>query len=59
MTWWHAVVEAEHELQNPTSADKIRLLGERLGLGSGSHVVDLARAAAGRPSSSPRRSAAG
>jgi SAM-dependent methyltransferase len=42
MTWWHAVVEAEHELQNPTSADKIRLLGERLGLGSGSHVVDLA-----------------
>lgn len=42
MTWWYAVVEAEHEIQNPTSADKIRLLGERLGLGPGSHVVDIA-----------------
>ena len=47
MTWWHAVVEAEHELQNPTSADKIRLLGERLGLGSGSHVLDLASGSGG------------
>ena len=47
MTWWHAVVEAEHELHNPTSADKIRLLGERLGLGSGSHVVDLASGSCG------------
>jgi hypothetical protein len=42
MTWWHAVVEAEHEIQNPTSEDKIRLLGERLGLGPESHVVDIA-----------------
>jgi SAM-dependent methyltransferase len=42
MTWWHAVVESEHEIQNPTSADKIRLLGERLGLGPASHVLDLA-----------------
>jgi SAM-dependent methyltransferase len=42
MTWWYAVVEAEHEIQNPTSADKIRLLGRRLGLGPGSHVVDIA-----------------
>jgi SAM-dependent methyltransferase len=42
MTWWHAIVEAEHEIQNPTSANKIRLLGERLGLGLGSHVVDIA-----------------
>ena len=42
MTWWHAVVEAEHELQNPTSEDKILLLGERLGLGPSSHVVDIA-----------------
>jgi Methyltransferase domain len=47
MTWWHAIVEAEHELQNPTSADKIRLLGERLGLGSCSHVVDLASGSGG------------
>src|SRR5207253_10474536 len=42
MTWWHAVVESEHEIQNPTSADKIRLLGRRLGLGPDSHVLDLA-----------------
>jgi SAM-dependent methyltransferase len=41
MAWWYAVVEARHELQNPTSADKIRLLGERLGLGSGSSVLDV------------------
>jgi SAM-dependent methyltransferase len=42
MTWWYAVVEAEHELQNPTSPEKIRLLGERLGLGRDSHVLDVA-----------------
>jgi SAM-dependent methyltransferase len=41
-TWWHAVVEARHELQNPTSPEKIVLLGERLGLGPGSHVLDIA-----------------
>ena len=46
-TWWHAVVEAEHELMNPTSADKIRLLGERLGLGPGSHVLDIASGRSG------------
>jgi SAM-dependent methyltransferase len=42
MTWWHAVVEARHELQNPTSPHKIRELGERLGLHSNSHVLDIA-----------------
>jgi SAM-dependent methyltransferase len=42
MTWWHAVVEARHELQNPTSPDKIRELGARLGLGPDSHVLDIA-----------------
>lgn len=42
MTWWYAVVESEHEIQNPTSAEKIRLLGERLGLGPESHVLDVA-----------------
>lgn len=41
-TWWHAVVERRHELQNPTSPEKIRLLGERLELGADSHVLDLA-----------------
>jgi SAM-dependent methyltransferase len=41
MAWWFAVVEARHDLQNPTSADKIRMLGERLGLGPGSRVLDV------------------
>ena len=42
MPWFYAVVERYHELQNPTSAEKIRLLGERLGLGADSHVLDVA-----------------
>jgi SAM-dependent methyltransferase len=42
VTWWYAVVEARHELQNPTSAEKILLLGERLGIGPGSRVLDVA-----------------
>ncbi|MBA3718525.1 MAG: methyltransferase domain-containing protein [Actinobacteria bacterium] len=41
MPWWYDVVEARHELQNPTSPEKIRLLGERLGLGPSSHVLDI------------------
>jgi SAM-dependent methyltransferase len=42
MTWYYAVVERYHELQNPTSAAKIRLLGDRLRLGPESHVLDVA-----------------
>jgi SAM-dependent methyltransferase len=42
MTWWYAVVEARHELQNPTSPEKIRELGERLDLRPDSHVLDIA-----------------
>jgi SAM-dependent methyltransferase len=42
MAWWFEVVESRHELQNPTSVEKIRLLGERLGLGPRSHVLDMA-----------------
>lgn len=42
MTWWYAVVEARHELQNPTSREKIRELGNRLDLASDSHVLDIA-----------------
>lgn len=42
MPWYYAVVERFHELQNPTSPEKIRLLGERLGLGTESHVLDVA-----------------
>jgi SAM-dependent methyltransferase len=40
--WYFAVAEREHELQNPTSAEKIRLLGERLRLAPGKHVLDVA-----------------
>jgi hypothetical protein len=46
-TWWHAVVEARHELMNPTSREKILLLGERLGLGPDSHVLDIASGVCG------------
>lgn len=42
MPWFYAVVERRHELQNPTSEEKIRLLGERLRLGPDSHVLDVA-----------------
>ena len=41
MPWWFDVVESKHELQNPTSADKIRLLGERLGLAPSLQVLDM------------------
>jgi ubiquinone/menaquinone biosynthesis C-methylase UbiE len=40
--WFHAVAERYHDIQNPISADKIRVLGERLGLGPGQRVLDLA-----------------
>ncbi|MGH3055722.1 MAG: hypothetical protein ACRDL7_12180, partial [Gaiellaceae bacterium] len=42
MTSWYAVVLSEHDILNPTSAEKIRLLGRRLGLGPDSHVLDVA-----------------
>lgn len=42
MPWWYAVIEAKHALQNPTSPEKIRLLGERLELGPSSRVLDIA-----------------
>ena len=42
MPWYYAVVERYHELQNPTSAEKLRLLGESLGLGPESEVLDVA-----------------
>jgi hypothetical protein len=42
MTWWHAVVDARHDLMNPTSPEKIVTLGVRLGLGYESHVLDIA-----------------
>jgi cyclopropane fatty-acyl-phospholipid synthase-like methyltransferase len=39
---YHVVAEAAHELQNPTSKEKLLLLGERLGLGPESRVLDVA-----------------
>ena len=42
MPWFYAVAERDHELQNPTSPEKVRLLGERLGLGPASEVLDAA-----------------
>jgi SAM-dependent methyltransferase len=45
--WFFAVAERDHDLQNPTGPDKIRLLGDRLRLGPGSRVLDMACGKAG------------
>jgi SAM-dependent methyltransferase len=45
--WFFDVAERDHALQNPTSPEKIRLLGERLRLGPESRVLDLACGKAG------------
>ena len=42
MPWYHAIAERDHEIQNPTSPEKIRLLGERLRLGPEMQVLDVA-----------------
>jgi SAM-dependent methyltransferase len=42
MPWYYAVAERDHEIQNPTSAEKIALLGNYLRLDSSSRVLDLA-----------------
>ena len=39
---YFVVAEATHEIQNPTSKEKLLLLGARLGLGSDSRVLDIA-----------------
>jgi len=39
---YYVVAEAAHELQNPTSSEKLLLLGKRLGLGPDSRVLDIA-----------------
>jgi precorrin-6B methylase 2 len=41
MPWYYAVAERDHELQNPISAAKILLLGERLRLTAASRVLDV------------------
>ena len=39
---YFVVAEATHEIQNPTSEEKLLLLGKRLGLGPQSRVLDIA-----------------
>ena len=39
---YFVVAEATHEIQNPTSEEKLLLLGKRLGLGPDSRVLDVA-----------------
>ncbi len=39
---YYVVAERDHEIQNPTSEKKLLLLGERLGLGPKSRVLDIA-----------------
>jgi SAM-dependent methyltransferase len=38
---YFVVAEAVHELQNPTSEEKLLLVGRRLGLGPGTQVLDV------------------
>jgi SAM-dependent methyltransferase len=47
MPWYYAVAERDHEIQNPTSAKKIALLGTYLRLGPETRVIDLACGKAG------------
>jgi len=42
MAWQWEVAERDHDIQNPTSPDKIRLLGEYLRLTPKSRVLDIA-----------------
>ena len=39
---YYVVAERDHEIQNPTSEEKLLLLGQRLRLGPGSRVLDVA-----------------
>jgi hypothetical protein len=45
--WPYEIAERDHEIQNPTSAEKIRLLGEYLRLDRESRVLDVACGKAG------------
>jgi SAM-dependent methyltransferase len=42
MPWFWEIAEAGHEIQDPTSADKLRRLGEYLRLGPETRVLDMA-----------------
>jgi SAM-dependent methyltransferase len=47
MSAWHELVERDHDIQNPTSVEKIRLLGSYLRLGPETTVLDVACGKAG------------
>ena len=47
MPWYYAIAERDHDIQNPTSAEKIRLMGEWLRLGPESRVLDVASGKSG------------
>jgi SAM-dependent methyltransferase len=47
VAWPWEIVERDHDIQNPTSPDKIRLLGSYLRLGGESRVLDIACGKAG------------
>jgi SAM-dependent methyltransferase len=47
MPWRWDVAERDHDIQNPTSGEKIRLLGDYLRLTSDSRVLDVACGKAG------------
>jgi SAM-dependent methyltransferase len=47
MNWPHEIAERDHVIQDPTSPDKIRRVGEYLRLDASSHVLDLGCGMAG------------
>ena len=47
MPWFYAVAERDHDLQDPTSPEKIRRLGELLRLDADTRVLDIACGKAG------------
>ena len=47
MDWPYEIAERDHDIQNPTSEQKVRLLGEYMRLGPGARVLDVACGKAG------------
>lgn len=45
--WIHDIVERHHDVMNPCSVDKVRLVGQRMGLDRGASVLDLGAGTAG------------
>jgi predicted O-methyltransferase YrrM len=42
LPWYYSIAERDHEIQNPTSPEKVRLLGQWLRLGPETRVLDIA-----------------